>query len=213
MEIAFLLFDELTTLDAVGPYEVLQHLPGARPRFVAKEPGPKRDACGALALVAAEGLDQVTRPDVLVVPGGPGTRSVVDDAEVLEWVRSVHLGSRWTTSVCTGSLILGAAGLLDGLEATTHWMELEALARTGARPRARRVVEQGKVMTAAGVSSGIDLALRLAQREAGDDIAQAIQLYIEYDPDPPFDSGSPAKAPGPVVELLRGARGSGADGG
>jgi transcriptional regulator GlxA family with amidase domain len=139
------------------------------------------------------------------VPGGPGDAKVRENARVLDWIRTLHGTTTWTTSVCTGALILGAAGLLRGLEATTHWYSLEELRRYGAEPVRERVVEQGKIITAAGVSAGIDMALRLLQRTAGDDAAQAIQLAIEYDPAPPFDSGSPAKAPARIVEMVRGA--------
>jgi putative intracellular protease/amidase len=202
MEIAILIFDRLTALDAVGPYEVLSRLPGAEVRFVAEEPGPKRTETGMLSLVADDALADVTEPEILVVPGGFGTRPLMEHAPVLDWIRSVHERSTWTTSVCTGSLLLGAAGILEGLKATTHWLELERLRELGAEPTAERVVEQGKVITAAGVSSGIDMALRLAAHVAGDDIAQAIQLGIEYDPQPPFDAGSPKKAPRHVVDLV-----------
>jgi putative intracellular protease/amidase len=195
MEIAIPIFDRFTALDAVGPYEVLSRLPGARVRFVAQEPGPKQTETGMLTLTAEAGLDEVPNPEVLVVPGGFGTRPLMEDEAMLDWIRGVHETSQWTTSVCTGSLLLAAAGLLDGLEATSHWGALDVLAQYGAKPTQRRVVEQGKIITAAGVSSGIDMALTLAARIAGDEIAQAIQLGIEYDPQPPFDSGSLAKAP------------------
>ena len=195
MEIAIPIFDRLTALDAVGPYEVLWRLPDARVRFVAQEPGPKQTETGMLSLTAEAALEDVTSPDVLVVPGGFGTRPLMEDEAMLDWIRGVHETSQWTTSVCTGSLLLAAAGLLDGLEATSHWGALDMLAQYGAKPTQRRVVEQGKIITAAGVSSGIDMALTLAARIAGDEIAQAIQLGIEYDPQPPFDSGSLAKAP------------------
>jgi putative intracellular protease/amidase len=205
MEIAILLFDGITALDAVGPYEVLSRLPGARVRFVAVEPGPKRTENQALALTADAPLTAAPHPDVVVVPGGYGSRTVMHEAPVLDWLRAAHATSRWTTAVCTGSLILGGAGILRGLRATTHWLELERLRELGAEPVSERVVEQGKVVTAAGVSSGIDMALRLAERVAGADVAQAIQLSIEYDPQPPFDAGSPARAPAHVVELVRAA--------
>ena len=207
MDIAIPLFDRFTALDAVGPYEVLSRLPGARVRFVAAEPGPKTTDTQMLTLVAGASLAEVPAPDVILVPGGPGTRALLADEEVLEWIRSAHETSQWTTSVCTGSLVLGAAGVLEGLEATTHWLELETLSRFGARPVSRRVVEQGKVVTAAGVSAGIDMALTLAARIAGEQAAQAIQLVIEYEPDPPFASGSPHSAPPAVVDLLRGRAG------
>jgi putative intracellular protease/amidase len=195
MEIAIPIFDRLTALDAVGPYEVLSRLPGARVRFVAQEPGPKQTETGMLTLTAEAALEDVPSPDVLVVPGGFGTRPLMEDEAMLDWIRGVHETSQWTTSVCTGSLLLAAAGLLDGLEATTHWGALDMLAQYGAKPTKKRVVEQGKIITAAGVSSGIDMALTLAARIAGDEVAEAIQLSIEYDPQPPFDSGSLEKAP------------------
>jgi len=144
----------------------------------------------------------VPEPDVFVIPGGYGTRALIDDAQMIDWIRHAHETSEWTTSVCTGSLLLAAAGILDGLEATTHWLEYDLLERLGAKPVPRRVVQQGKVITAAGVSSGIDMALVLAAEIAGNDVAQAIQLGIEYDPEPPFDSGSPAKAGVRIVELV-----------
>ena len=198
MNIAIPIFDRLTALDAVGPYEVLSRLPGAEVRFLAASKGPKRTENGMLALTADATLADVPDPTVIVVPGGFGTRRLMDDEEMLSWIRTAHETSEWTTSVCTGSLLLAAAGILGGLEATTHWMSLEVLARYGARPVSRRIVEQGKVITAAGVSSGIDMALTLASRIAGEDVAEAIQLGIEYDPEPPFDAGSVAKA-GPEV--------------
>ena len=203
MTIAIPIFDRITALDAVGPYEVLSRLPGAEVRFLAASEGPKRTENGMLALVADAPLEAMPDPDVIVVPGGFGTRELMGDEEILGWIRTAHETSAWTTSVCTGSLLLAAAGILDGLEATTHWLVLDTLAEYGARPVSRRVVEQGKVITAAGVSSGIDMALTLAARIAGEDVAQAIQLGIEYDPEPPFDSGSIAKAPSALVERVR----------
>jgi len=202
MIVAFLLFEGITALDVVGPYEVLTLLPGADVRFVADEAGPKTTEDGALQLVAKYALDEVREPDIIVIPGGFGTRAVMQDEAILAWLRNAHETARWTTSVCTGSLVLGAAGLLDGLRATSHWYFLDRLREFGAEPTAQRVVEEGRIVTAAGVSSGIDMALALAAREAGPDVAQAIQLAIEYDPQPPFDSGSPSKAPGHVLELV-----------
>jgi len=203
MDIAIPIFDRITALDAVGPYDVLSRVPGATVTFVAAEPGPKRTENGMLALVADRALGELPEPEVIVVPGGFGTRALLDDEHLLGWLRRAHEGSRYTTSVCTGALLLGAAGILEGLEAATHWMELDTLARFGARPSSRRVIEQGKVITAAGVSSGIDMALLLGARLAGDEVAEAIQLAIEYDPEPPFDSGSTAKARPETVELVR----------
>jgi putative intracellular protease/amidase len=201
--IAIPIFDGLTALDAIGPYEVLSRLPEARVEFAALEPGVKRTDNGMLALTAERALDELPHPDVIVMPGGHGTRALMHDDRMLDWVRVAHETSRFTTSVCTGSLVLGAAGILDGLEATTHWAVLDTLGRLGAVPVTRRVVEQGKVITAAGVCSGIDMALTLAARIAGEDVARAIQLAIEYDPEPPFDSGSIAKAPPEIVALAR----------
>jgi putative intracellular protease/amidase len=203
MDIAIPLFDRFTALDAVGPYEVLSRLPEARVRFVALEPGPVRTDNGMLTLLADGSLEDLPGPDVIVVPGGVGTRKLLGDERLVGWIRRAHESSDWTTSVCTGSLLLGAAGVLDGIEATSHWLELDTLRRFGARPVARRVVEQGKVITAAGVSSGIDMALGLAERIAGSRAAQAIQLLIEYDPNPPFDTGSTATAPDELVAAVR----------
>jgi transcriptional regulator GlxA family with amidase domain len=203
MRIAILIFDKLTALDAIGPYEVLSRVPGAELTFVAKEPGPKRTDTGRLAVTADASLDELADPDILLVPGGEGNRPLLTDEEVLDWIRGAHETSRWTTSVCTGSLVLAAAGVLDGLEATSHWAYVDRLAEAGATPVKRRVVEDGKVMTAAGVSAGLDMALTLVAREVGDDVAKAIQLGIEYDPAPPFDSGSPEKASDQLVELIR----------
>jgi len=203
MEIAILVFDGLTALDAVGPSEVLWRLPGAELRYVGKERGPVQTETGPLRVFADHALEEVAEPDILVVPGGMGTRALLDDEELLDWVRAVHERTRWTTSVCTGSLILAAAGLLDGMPATGHWLQMDRLAELGAEPTGRRVVREGKIITAAGVSSGIDMALELAALEAGDEVAQAIQLSIEYDPQPPFDAGSPEKAPEAIVELVR----------
>jgi transcriptional regulator GlxA family with amidase domain len=205
MDIAIPLFERFTALDAVGPYETLSRLPGARVTFVAAEPGPVATDNGMLRLVAERALDDLPAPDIVVVPGGIGTRAMMNDAHLIAWVKAAHESTTWTCSVCTGSLVLGAAGILDGLEATTHWMAMDTLASTGARPTGRRVVEQGKVITAAGVSAGIDMGLTLAARVAGDEIAQAIQLGIEYDPQPPFDAGSPDKAPAEIVALCRSA--------
>jgi transcriptional regulator GlxA family with amidase domain len=204
MDIAIPLFDRFTALDAVGPYETLSRLPGAKVTFVAAEPGPIATDNGMLKIVAERALDELPNPDIVVVPGGIGTRTMMNDTTLVNWVRNAHETTDWTCSVCTGSLVLGAAGLLDGLEATTHWMAMDTLASTGARPTGTRVVEQGKIITAAGVSSGIDMGLTLAAKIAGDDVAQAIQLGIEYDPQPPFDAGSPDKAPEHVVAICRG---------
>jgi putative intracellular protease/amidase len=205
MQIAIPLYDRFTALDAVGPYEVLSRLPEARVTFVGLERGPVRTDTRSLTMQADAALEEVPAPDILCVPGGAGSRALLHDERFLGWIRDVHASSRWTTSVCTGSLLLAAAGVLDGLEATTYWTQLDTLGKLGARPVERRVVEQGKVITAAGVSAGIDMALTLAARVAGDDVAQAIQLGIEYDPQPPFAAGSTRSAPPEIVELARAA--------
>ena len=203
MQIAIPLYDRFTALDAVGPYEVLSRLPGAELTFVGFEVGPVRTDNERLAMHVDAVLEDIPHPEVIVVPGGWGTRALLDDERILSWIRHAHEHSQWTTSVCTGSLLLGAAGVLDGLEATSHWLEVDALEEYGARPTERRVVEQGKVITAAGVSSGIDMGLALAAKIAGDEFAKTIQLLIEYDPQPPFDSGSTAKADPATVEQIR----------
>ncbi|MGW1895644.1 DJ-1/PfpI family protein [Streptomyces sp. NPDC002004] len=203
MQIAIVLYDRFTALDAVGPYEVLGRIPGAEVVFVAEETGPVRSDTGALALTADRTLAEVPGPDIVVVPGGPGQTSQMDNARLLEWLRSADITSTWTTSVCTGSLLLAAAGLLDGRRATSHWLALDELKRFGAEPTGERVVVDGKYVTAAGVSSGIDMGLTLAGTIAGDRTAQAVQLLIEYDPQPPYDAGSPEKAPADLVEEWR----------
>jgi transcriptional regulator GlxA family with amidase domain len=205
MDIAIVLYDRFTALDAIGPYEVLSRLPGARVRFLAAEPGPVTTDNGLLTVLAEHGLDELERPEVIVVPGGPGEVAARAGGRLLEWLRRAHATSTWTTSVCTGSLILAASGILEGKTATSHWLALDKLAEMGARPSRERVVYDGKIVTAAGVSAGIDMGLSLASSIAGETVAQAIQLGIEYDPQPPFDSGSPEKAPKDVVELLRSA--------
>ncbi len=210
MNVAILLYDRMTALDAIGPYDVLRRLPGAEVSFVAQRPGPKR-AEGGLSLVAERALSEMPSPEIVVVPGGSGQSALMDDETLHAWLRAAHETSIWTTSVCTGSLILAAAGLLEAKRATSYWLALEKLGELGADVLQERVVFDGKVVTAAGVSAGIDMALALAARIAGDQIAQAIQLAIEYDPRPPFAAGSPQKAPAEVVELLR-ARSRFADG-
>lgn len=202
MQIALVLYDGFTSLDIIGPYDVLRSMPGSEPVFVAEQPGPVRDDSGTLGLVADRALAEVMRPEVVVVPGGFGTRRLLRHGPLLSWLRGVHETTIWTTSVCTGSLLLAAAGLLDGIPATTHWLARDTLASLGARPVAKRVVQEGKIITAAGVSAGIDMALRLVALIEGDAVAQAVQLGIEYDPDPPFDAGSPDRAPAPVVEAV-----------
>jgi len=202
MDIAILIYDGFTALDAVGPYEVLSCLPGAKVHFVSKEVGPKKAHTNFLSIMADQRLSDITNPDMIVVSGGTrGTMAAAQDQEILSWIRKAHETSKWTTSVCTGSLILGAAGILKGLKATTHWYAKDLLANFGAEYVNERVVRQGKVITAAGVSSGIDMALRVANEIAGKEMAQIIQLIIEYDPQPPFDTGSVPKAGKSIVEM------------
>lgn len=204
MKIAILLYEGFTALDAIGPYEVLRSVPGWEVEFVAARRGEVRTDSGVVGLTADRSLEEVGEPEIVLVPGGIGTRKKMADEELLSWLRRVDATTKWTTSVCTGSLLLAAAGLLEGRRATGHWAWLEPLKDFGAEPVGGRYVEDGKVVTAAGVSAGIDMALYLVGREAGPDVAQAIQLGIEYDPDPPFDAGSPEKAPAPIVELVSG---------
>jgi len=214
--IAIVLYDGFTALDAIGPYEVLSRLPGASVDFVAAasspegegegagQPGPLRTDNGMLTVLPRRSLQEVPQPHIVLVPGGPGDVVARAGRPVLDWLVHAHRTSHWTTSVCTGSLILAAAGLLQGRRATSHWLALEELRRLGAQPVSERVVfEEDNIVTAAGVSAGIDMALTLVARIAGDTVAQAIQLGIEYDPQPPFDAGSPQKAPAAVVQLLR----------
>jgi putative intracellular protease/amidase len=203
MDIAIPMYDRFTALDAIGPYEVLSRLPDARVTWLAHEPGLLRTDNGMLGLEATAAFEDLPAPDVIVVPGGTGTRALLEDERLLAWLRGAHATSTWTTSVCTGSLLLAAAGILDGVPATTHWLELETLAGLGALPTQERVVFDGKIVTAAGVSSGIDMGLALAGRIAGDLYAQAIQLLIEYDPQPPYAAGSTAKAGPELTGLVR----------
>jgi len=203
MQIAILIYDKFTALDAIGPYEVLSRLSGAEVVFAAERPGPVRTDTGMLAVTADVALADAPHPDIVLVPGGPGQEAQMDDGPVHEWLRAADATSTWTTSVCTGSLVLAAAGLLAGRRATSHWLALDRLSELGAQPAEERVVFDGKYVTAAGVPAGIDLALALSERVAGTPRAQAIQLMIEYDPCPPLAAGSPATAPPELVASLR----------
>lgn len=202
MQIAFLFYDGMTALDAIGPHEILCRLPGAKVQRVARKAGTVLTDSASLELVAEYSLEDVLHTDVLVIPGARRAVSFRDCPEILAWVRSIHATTQWTTSVCTGSLILGAAGLLSGLRATTHWAVMDRLSAWGAEPVSERVVESGKIITAAGVSAGIDMALVLAAKIAGPQIAQTLQLAMEYDPEPPFDTGSPKKADPRIRDAL-----------
>jgi putative intracellular protease/amidase len=218
MNIAILLFDRLAALDAVGPYEVLSRLPGANVTFVSEQAGPPKPGGhsplasipvsvstdpGPLALTADAALTELEHPEIVLVPGGPGQVALMDDGPVHDWLRAAHETSQWTCSVCTGSLILAAAGLLEGKRATSNWQALGELGTFGVEVVPERVVFHGKIATAAGVTAGIDMALALAAKVAGEQVAQAIQLGIEYDPQPPFDAGSPRTAPAEIVEVVR----------
>jgi transcriptional regulator GlxA family with amidase domain len=201
LQIAIPLFPKFTALDAVGPYEVLQRIPDFEVVFVGHDRGEVRSENGMIGLSVDATFEDIAEPDVVVFPGGVGTRRLEHDARVLDWVRQAHAGSRFTTSVCTGSVVLGAAGLLQGLTATTHWSCYQELAAHGAEPTPVRVVEHldERIITSAGVSSGIDMALRLVELLADRTAAQAAQLMIEYDPQPPFDCGSVDKADDAVM--------------
>jgi transcriptional regulator GlxA family with amidase domain len=203
MQIVFLFYEGMTALDAIGPHEVLCRLPGVVVRRVALMAGPIRTDSAELVIHADYPLSAVSRADVLVIPGSGHATTLRQYPEILSWVRAIHLTTKWTTSVCTGSLVLGAAGLLSGLKATSHWTVLDRLSHWGAIPTEKRIVEDGKVITAAGVSAGIDMALALAAKIAGKQVAEAIQLGIEYDPEPPFNAGSTKKASPSLVQALR----------
>jgi transcriptional regulator GlxA family with amidase domain len=208
MQIAFFLYDHMTALDAVGPYEVLSRMPGAETVFVAERRGPVRCDTRQLALVADAAIAEIAAPDVVVIPGWSGDRqeSLLNPGAVHEWLRHVDARTTWTTSVCTGSLVLAAAGLLASRRATTHWLATDVLSQLGAEVVHERVVFDGKYVTAAGVSAGIDMALTLAGTVADESTAQAIQLGIEYDPHPPFDAGSIDKAPAQTVNAMTAIR-------
>jgi transcriptional regulator GlxA family with amidase domain len=204
MLIAIALFDRFTALDAVGPFQVLVQLPNAKTIFVSERPRDVTDESGVLTLRAEASFADVPHPDIILVPGGPGQAAHMgDDSPLRDWLIAADQTSTWTTSVCTGALILAGAGLLDGRQATTNWLAMDVLAGLGAKPRQERYVFDGKYATAAGVSAGIDMALTLAAQIAGEDVAQAIQLGIEYDPEPPFAAGSPGSAPERIVSLVQ----------
>jgi transcriptional regulator GlxA family with amidase domain len=198
MHVAIALYPRFTALDAVGPYTVLGFAPDVTVTFVAAAPGPVPDDLGTLTLAATAAYADLPHPDVIVVPGGPGTAAAMHDTRLRDWL--VAARPRWTTSVCSGSFVLAAAGLLAGRRATSHWGWRDGLAAFGAQPVEERVVVDGPVVTAAGVSAGIDMALTLLAGMRGEDTARAVQLAIEYDPEPPFDAGSPRTAPPGLAE-------------
>ncbi|WP_432979540.1 DJ-1/PfpI family protein [Dactylosporangium sp. CA-233914] len=200
MQVAIVLYPGFTSLDVIGPYEVLGRLPDTEVVFVAEQPGLVRNDLKSLSINVVTTIADVTEPDVVLVGGGPGQPAQMSDGELHEWLRTVDRTSAWTASVCTGSLILAAAGVLNGRQATTHWAAMEQLVEFGVTPSKQRVVIDGHYATAAGVSAGIDMALALAGLIAGDDVAQTVQLIIEYAPEPPYHAGSLESAPAAVVE-------------
>jgi transcriptional regulator GlxA family with amidase domain len=202
MDVAIPLFDKMTALDAVGPYEVLWRLPDVKVNFVGGQVGPI-ESDRPLKLVIDYTYDELPAPDVVLVPGGFHVDDMVGDKALIEWIQHADKTSTWTTSVCTGALVLGAAGLLEGKNATTHWATRDMLAQYGATYVTERVVVDGKIVTGAGVSAGIDMALTLAGLISGTAIAEAVQLDIEYDPKPPYNTGSLATAPPEIVQLAR----------
>ncbi len=203
-QVAILLYPGLSALDAVGPFEVLSRIPNTEIRFVGKEVGPLMTEGGVLFLGVTHSLAETPSPDLVLVPGGTTTPGRMVDDEILDWLRKAHETTTWTTSDCSGSLILAAAGILKGLPATTHWIKMGVLKSMGSKPEPNQgIVRSGKIVTAAGVSAGIDLALWLAGEIAGRETAEAIQLYIEYDPQPPFDSGHMTKASKETQKLAK----------
>ncbi len=204
-KIVFLFYEGMTALDAIGPHAVLAHLPEVQVKHVARRAGAIQTDTMQLTLIAEHSIGDVSQADILVVPGGGHATTLEEYPEVLEWISTIHQTTTWTTSVCTGSLILAAAGLLQGLPATSHWAIMDRLKKWRAIPTQERVVESGKIITAAGVSAGIDMGLTLAAKIAGEGVAKRIQLGIEYDPQPPFDCGSVAKADPEMVKVLRAA--------
>lgn len=205
MQIAIALYPRMTALDAIGPYEVLQRVPSLDVVFVGERRGEIRTENGFLGLTVDATFDEVQTPDVVLVPGGIGTRDLLAGGPYVHWVREAHRGTRFTTSVCSGSLILAAAGLLEGLTATTHWSVTDYLGRLAAVPVTQRIVEHldRRIITAAGVSAGIDMAIRLVELLVDDVAAQAAQVFIEYDPQPPFDAGHPSKVGADVMERVQ----------
>lgn len=201
LQVAIPIFDNVTALDFVGPYEPLHVLPNVKVVFVSHKKGLYTADRGMLSIQASATFDEVPSPDVVVVPGGDGTNALMADKPILDWIRKAHETSLYTTSVCSGSLLLGAAGILQGKEATTHWMALKLLSNFGAIPVSSRVVESGKIITAAGVSAGIDMGLKLAALLSDETTAKVVQLMMEYDPQPPFNCGSVAKASPDVVAI------------
>jgi len=202
LKIAILLFDNFTALDVVGPYEVLSKIPNSKVYMVAVKPGLYKDVKG-LQMSADYSLKDIENPDILIIPGGFGIDSLLNNQEIISWIQNAHISSKWTVSVCSGALLLGAADILKDCKATTHWNRKEQLAKYGANIQKERYVKDGKVITSAGVSAGIDMSLYLLSLVVDENYAKAVQLGMEYDPKPPFDSGSPEKAPKEIVDQIR----------
>ncbi len=203
MEVAILLYRGMTALDAIGPYEVLRMVPDYQVKTVALTPGPVQTDAGLWLLNAEYQLEEVGSPQIIVVPGASDIRPLLKEKRVIEWLQQAHVSSRWTISVCSGALLLGQSGLLKGHKATTHWLAHESLRNFGAEPVKERIVRQGKIITAAGVSAGIDLALSLVALDQSEELARSIQLAIEYDPQPSFDSGNPSQVEPVIIERAR----------
>jgi len=205
MEVTIMLYDGITALDAIGPYEVFAATQQCNVKFVAKEKGIVKLDSKMGYLHSDYSFSEITSADILVVPGcsPPNYKNPMNDEETLNWIRKMHETTKWTTSVCNGSLILSAAGLLNDVVATSHWGSFDILQSLGAIPTEERVVRQDKIVTAAGISSGIDMALQLVAWEFGEDLSKGVQLILEYDPQPPFDTGSIKKAPAPLIENIK----------
>jgi Transcriptional regulator containing an amidase domain and an AraC-type DNA-binding HTH domain len=202
MKIAILIFDNFTALDVIGPYEVLSRVPNSEIYVTAIKQGLYSDG-KSLNIEAKYSLKDIANPDILIISGGFGIDALLSNREIITWVQNAHKTSLWTTSVCSGALLLAAAGILKNCKATTHWNRKKQLKEYGVSIVNERFVKDGKIITSAGVSAGIDMALYLVSLLVNERMAQAIQLSMEYDPKPPFDSGSPEKAPKEIVEALK----------
>jgi transcriptional regulator GlxA family with amidase domain len=202
LKIAILLFDNFTALDVVGPYEVLSKIPNSKIYMVSVKSGLYKDVKG-LQISADFSLQDMRNPDILVIPGGLGIDSILDNQDIINWIQNSHRTSKWTVSVCSGALLLGSAGLLNDCKATTHWNRKNQLVKYGAILQNDRYVKDGKIVTSAGVSAGIDMSLFLLSLIVNVNFAKAVQLGMEYDPKPPFDSGSPEKAPKEILDKIK----------
>jgi transcriptional regulator GlxA family with amidase domain len=202
LTIAILLFENYTALDIIGPYEILSKLPGTRILLVGTEKKEYKDMYG-LRIIADNSFNEISHADVLLIPGGFGIDNLIKDQAVIEWIKKIDITSQWTVAVCSGSILLAAAGLLNGKNCTTHWRRKQQLREYNVNVKDERYVQDGKFVTSAGVSAGIDMALYLVSKIAGDQLAKMIQLGIEYDPHPPFDCGSPQKISTELLDRLK----------